>query len=124
MSARVGAAMTIVMLLAMLMGALFLWIWWEQRQWVVSRAVDRGACASTRHLHLAAPTPRAARELFAADLSCRRQVIAMLRVATNFTCSARDDLTVCTHPLNAPDSSTFVRAVVTGNHVLLVTIPS
>ena len=90
----------------------------------LGRAVDQGACADTTHVWLTPATPPGSRELFRASNARRAQVIAMLRVAVDYTCRSAAALTVWEHPLNAPGDLTCVRAVIGRDHLLLETIPS
>jgi hypothetical protein len=105
-------------------GGVWAWSWTVQRAWIVNQAVDRGACAATRHVALAPPTPPGSREIFAADPVCRAQIVRLLETAPNFSCRRSDALTVCEHPLNADDDGSYVRAVTSRTHVLLEVIPT
>ncbi|WP_294354310.1 hypothetical protein [uncultured Sphingomonas sp.] len=115
-----GAILLIVLALLALWG----WAALMLHRLPLSRAVDQGACADTTHVQLEPLTPPGSRELFRASAACRAQVVTTLRAAANYTCRSDAVLTVCEHPLNAPDSSTYVRAIVGHDHVLLETIPT
>jgi hypothetical protein len=94
------------------------------RQSLLSRVVDRGACASSDRLTLVPPTPPGSRELFRVTAACRAQVRAMLRAATHYSCRSNAAVSVCEHPLNAADDTTYVRAVIGRDHILLEAIPT
>ena len=98
--------------------------WGTERDWVVDRAIEGGACAAAVRTSLVAPTPPGRRELLAAGPACRLRVLTMLRAAPGFTCRGGDRVVACVHPLNADDDTTYVRAVISPSHILLVTIPT
>jgi len=111
-------------LAALVIGALVLlsvWALFENRQGVVSAAVDRGACGSARHVQLKVEDVASwdSRELIYGNADCMAQIRRMLAVAPNFRCRMRGAYTACNHPLNSADSSTAVYAVIGPNAALL-----
>ena len=129
--AAVSANPLVYVLCALLLLALFVLMApavrmsWEDRNWVVNAAVDRGSCAESRHVYLSGRSgPRGSRELIHGSPVCMAQIRRMLANAENFTCKTRGDYTLCDHPLNAADSTTEVRAVIGPQAALLEVTPT
>ncbi|WP_326525035.1 hypothetical protein [Sphingomonas sp.] len=114
---------TLVGLCIVFLGGVLVWAEAERRDWVVTKAVEQGACEGMTGTNLQTSAgPRSSRELRTGSRACLDQVRQMLSDALNYTCRAGGGLTVCVHPLNAPDSTTYVRAIIGERHLVLEVI--